>query len=514
MKKLLPILAIVFGHVCSGQSLSVTFDTTEIEIPGAVRPWIAYEDLILAFFETSNPYTSMGELNFYIIDSKEKTQRKIFVPEELQANYIDLYVKNDTVYTTEYWDQNTYYFDFHNYEWVKTRKGDDLIYEDEDYYVTSLNFGEWGGATWFIDKETKMQLVVGITTPVVNKFRGDYYLTTGRNVYQITNPTSLNVSSLPFNYENIALSSYGEWANYAPSSPLKGVKKIFQNTSSSFESDFHIATSFLQGDQLFYLCVDSNELYIGQIKNMKMQKVYAFDNAWRPLRWHDHYRNRIQNNEFQSLQFTTANDQIKGLFIFNSERLQLKLVKNSYRIPILGQAVSTQWFLDNFDFYFKNTDSLYLSTVDSLENEYLATDITPKHKMSTDLKPELDLETPRCYRKIEDSLIVLETQYYYTASNEQVHILHFEWGENRLFETGLRFVPDEQNQSYFALAKKLKMVKTNLIAKFGDPNSDREGLNWMESNWKTEKHTITLHSNKPKGKAGLVTEIELTFYKN
>jgi len=292
------------------------------------------------------------------------------------------------------------------------------------------------------------------------------------------------------------------------------VEVIFEDTTSHWDSEFYIATSFIQDDQLFYLCVDSNELYVGQIENMQMQKVYAFDNTWRPLRWHYHYRNRIQNNEFQSLQFTTANDQIKGLFIFNSEELQVMLVKNSYRIPILGQAVSTQWFHDNFDFYFKNIDSLYLSTVDSLENEYLAIDITPKHKMSTYLKPELDLETPRCYRKIEDSLIVLETQYYCTTSNNKIHIIQFEWDENRLFETGFRFVPDSQNQSYLALSKKLEMVKANLIGKFGDPTSDREGPNWMESKWKTEKYTITLYSNKPQDKDVLVTEIELTFYEN
>lgn len=514
MKILLPILAILLGNICSGQSLNISSDTTEVEIPGDVRPWIAYKDLILAYYETNTPYSSKGELHFYIIDSKDKTKKKIFVPEELQANYIDLYVRNDTVYTTEYWDQKTYYLDFHSYEWVKTKKGYDLIYEDEEYYVTSLDFGEWGGSTWFINKETKNQFEIGVTTPIINLFEGDYYIEPGRTVYRLSDPTELKASDSPYEYEKVVGNLIGEGSFFAPSNSLEGLEVMFQDTTTHWESDFYIATSFIQDDQLYYLCVDSNELYVGQIENMEMRKVYEFDNDLRPLRWHYHYRNRIQNNVFQSLQFTTASDNIHGLFIFKEEELQMKFIKNSYRIPVLGQTASVKWFQDHFEFYYIGIDDLYLSTVDSIENQYSAIDITPRHKMSTYLKPEIDLETPRCYRKIEDSLIVLETQYYYTASNDKIHIIQFEWDENRLFETGFRFVPDEQNESYLALAKKLEMVKTFLIQNFGEPNSDRKGPNWMESNWETEKHTITLHSNKPLDKDGLVTEIELTFYEN
>lgn len=210
MKNLLPILAILLGNVCSGQSLSISSDTTEVEIRGNVRPWIAYKDLILAFYETNNPYSSKGELHFYIIDSKDKTKKKIFVPEELQAFYIDLYVKNDTVYTTEYWNQKTYYFDFQSYEWVKTKKGDDLIYEDEDYYVTSLDFGEWGGSTWFIDKETKSQFEIGVTTPIINLYGGDYYVEAGRTVYRLSDPTELKASDSPYEYEKVVGNLIGE----------------------------------------------------------------------------------------------------------------------------------------------------------------------------------------------------------------------------------------------------------------------------------------------------------------
>lgn len=514
MKKLLPILVILLGHICSAQSFSISIDTTEIEIRGSVKPCIVYKDLILAFYRTSNPYSSIGELHFYIIDSKGKTKKKVFLPEEIQTYYIDLYVKNDTVYTTEYWDQNTYYFDFHNYEWVKTKKEDDLIYEDENYYVTSLDFGEWGGSTWFIDKETRNQFEIGITTPIVNFFEGDYYIQENRAVYKLVDPTDLKLSDSPYDYDNVVGNLIGKGAFFAPSNSLKGLEVIFQDTSSHWESDFYIATSFIQDDQLYYLCVDSNELYIGQIENMEMHKVYEFDNVLRPLRWHYHYRNRIQNNEFQSLQFSTENDHINGLFIFKEDEIHIKFIKNNYRTRILGQTASSKWFRDHFEFYFKNIDKLYLSTVDSIENEYSAIDITPKHKMSTYLKPELELETPKCYRKIQDSLIVLKTEYYYTASNDKVHIIRFEWDENRLFERGFNFVPDEQNKSYLILADKLELVKTYLIGKFGEPNSDREGPNWIESDWETETYTIRLHSSKPQDTNGLVRGIELTFYKN
>ncbi|MDZ7847438.1 MAG: hypothetical protein U5L96_12055 [Owenweeksia sp.] len=219
-----------------------------------VRPWIAYKDLILAFFETSNPYTSKGELHFYIIDSKEKTQRKIFVPEELQANYIDLYVKNDTVYTTEYWDQNTYYFDFHSYEWVKTRKGDDLIYEDEDYYVTSLDFGEWGGCTWFIDKKTQSQFEIGITTPIINYFEGDYFIEAGRTVYRLSDPTDLKRSDSPYGYEKVVGNLIGEGSFFAPSNSLEGLEIMFQDTTSHWEYRFLYRNFIYRDEPIYTIC--------------------------------------------------------------------------------------------------------------------------------------------------------------------------------------------------------------------------------------------------------------------
>ena len=76
-----------------------------------------------------------------------------------------MYIKNDTIFTTEYYNHNTFYLDKNN-NWIETKKGIDLYYDDKDYSVYSLDFGEWGGVTWFKDKQTGTQFEIGATTPV------------------------------------------------------------------------------------------------------------------------------------------------------------------------------------------------------------------------------------------------------------------------------------------------------------------------------------------------------------
>src|SRR5690606_3033429 len=146
---------------CSRQEIDVNHENIQINIPGEPRPWLKHNNKYNCYFEVTNELPFPGNLNFYILDKivkttaqiafdkKGKTTAQIAVPKELQTFYIDLYVKNDTVFTTEYNNQETYFLDETNKKWCKTKKGIDLYYEDDDYSVYSLDFGEWGGVTWF-----------------------------------------------------------------------------------------------------------------------------------------------------------------------------------------------------------------------------------------------------------------------------------------------------------------------------------------------------------------------------
>src|SRR5690606_15694528 len=115
----------------------------------------------------------------------------------------DFYVKNDSLILKPYMDKQSYHFDLKNHTWNKIDKTDDLIFEDENFYVYSLNFGEWGGKTWFKDKKTGIEYVLETTTPLINRIGTTYYLSNSFEVLKIENPLELTKCDNDVTYENI-----------------------------------------------------------------------------------------------------------------------------------------------------------------------------------------------------------------------------------------------------------------------------------------------------------------------
>src|SRR5436190_8559663 len=147
MKTVIQILILIFTTIpCQSQEIKVNYENINIYIPGRPGPWIKFNGKYYCYFVTDNDkFSSRSNNHFYILDKNGEIKSEIDVPKELQATYYDLYIKNDTIFTTEYYDHNTVYLDLPTNTWIKTKKGFDLYYDDEDYSVYSLDFGEWGG---------------------------------------------------------------------------------------------------------------------------------------------------------------------------------------------------------------------------------------------------------------------------------------------------------------------------------------------------------------------------------
>lgn len=202
MKNLIHIIILLFTAAsCQSQELNVSYENIEINIPGSPGPWLKFNENFYCYFKTDNDKFSSGSNHqFYVLDNNGKVKSKIEVPEKLQTFYYDLYIKNDTIFTTEYYNHHTFYLDQTKNTWVETKKGIDLYFEDNDYSVYSLDFGEWGGVTWFENKKTDKQYEIGATSPVINKLNSQYYLTTGISVLKIKDPRELDVSKEHYDY--------------------------------------------------------------------------------------------------------------------------------------------------------------------------------------------------------------------------------------------------------------------------------------------------------------------------
>ena len=147
--------------------IQIQHDTLTIDVKGSLGQIIKFQNNYYCFFDRSNPYSSKSFKDFYILTSGGEIIQKIDVPEKLSSLYYDMHVRNDSIITKEYYDHYTFYLDLEKSEWVEINEVDDLVFEDENYYVTHLGFGEFGSTVWFKDKNTKKEYEFSSTTPSI-----------------------------------------------------------------------------------------------------------------------------------------------------------------------------------------------------------------------------------------------------------------------------------------------------------------------------------------------------------
>ncbi len=507
MKTVIHIIILTFLTTsCQPQKLNVDYKNVEINIPGRPGPWLAYNDNFYCYFKTDNDKFSSGSNHqFYILDKNGQIKSKINVPKKLQTFYYDLYIKNDTIFTTEYYDHNTFYLDQTNDTWVETKKGIDLYYDDKDYSVYSLDFGEWGGVTWFKDKQTGKQFEIGATTPIVNILEDSYYLTAGKSVLKIDNPKNLDNSEEPYVYQKAVLDErFRREGNYS----TNGAETIFEYKNDDyFNPTFSLATSFISNNKLYHLYKDSISTKIGTIENKKLVPFYKFESVIRPFQWHYDTRNPIQNNNFQSVQFRTDKDSVYGIIEINKNDFEVTYFNNIYKERVFGEKKMNNWLVDIFDNYYSNFSALNLNRIDKIEQDINATDITQKHKISTYRLDGRDVNTPRIYRKIESDELRLLTIYYYSQDEKKIELVKFEWEKNRnknqSIEDLVTSMSREEKEETLH-KQKFDWLSYYLKGKLGEPNSYKSKKNGAEQKWTKDNKIVVLEYSQ--------RDVELTIY--
>ncbi len=505
MKNLLQIFILISVIVsCQSQEFDVSYENIEINIQGKPGPWIKLDGKYYCYFKTDNDYYSSGSKHqFYILDKNGKIESKINVPKALQTFYYDLYIKNDTIFTTEYYDHNTFYLDQIKNVWVESKKGSDLYYEDGDYSIYSLDFGEWGGVTWFKNKQTKDQYEIGATTPVINKLNKAYYLTTGNTILRINTPEKLNKSLEPYEYEKAVL---GENYRREGSNSTNGSDIIFEyKIDDFFNPKFSFATSFISNNKLYHIYKDSISTKIGEVINNNLVPVYTFNANIKPFNWYYDSRYPIQNNNYQTVQFKTDSDNIYGIIEISENNINVTTFKNVYHEPVFEETKMKEWFENIFDHYYSSFDNLFLKQIDKIEQNLKATDLTQNHKISHYLLEDKDVQTPRIYRKIEDSGVSLLTMYYYNTKNEKIELIEFDWKNN----TNRRDVINSKSnktKSEFLYKTKFEWISNYLKNKLGEPSSSISESESVEQKW-TKDNLIVRVKYIKRG-------LELRIYKN
>ncbi|WP_300675601.1 hypothetical protein [Soonwooa sp.] len=425
------------------------------------------------------PYSSL-EGKFLKVFELDKLKYEKQIPDSLNTGYIDFFVKNDSILYKKYLDHKTYFLN-DNFEWNRIKSTDDLIYQDKNFYITSLDFGEFGAKTWFKDKKKK-EYQLNIFTAIINKINSQYFLTTSKNIYVIDNPKKLKIVESTERYENYKntnknSNSYPD--TYTP-------KPIF----SIDKKGFYIVTSFVVNNNLYHICREPNSTYIGKIVGNKMEVIQKLSSDIIPFTKYFNYRNRIIDNK-QIVQFNTNDTNFSGIMEIEGNSIHLYYFKNNFKAENLGYSKAKIEFEKKLDFLIANIGKINLTDIENMEKNTIP--INHNMRLLYNGKINQDFLGPKIYKTTEDNYSELHTLYNYNKENI-VEAITFKWNRNIDYENQVKFQDDNSRKK--GENERYDNIKKYLISKFGQLEYSSEMEENKKNKWKVEQKTIELNQGK------------------
>jgi hypothetical protein len=472
-------------------SFSFYQDTIFVDIKGEMTHALKYHNKFYVLFKQSTFKYGGYEKRWLYVFANGEIEKTIDFPENLNITYLDFFVKNDSIILKPYMEKQCYYFNTQDYIWIKINKADDLIFEDEKFYIYSLDFGEWGGKTWFKDKKTGIEYVIEETTPLINKIDTTYYLTNRSIVKKIENPLMINKCDNDVTYENIKKDGkYTYWYG----KPI-GFDIVYEDTTFDYFDYFnfsyqpHIVTSFVYQNELLHIYETNKTTYIAKIENNTIKTIQKIANDFRFYNWTYSYRCKNLNGNNELLKFQTKDEQLFGLMEVIDNNIFIHYFINRFELTpkLQGRAKADSVFINRLNLILSDMDTLQLKDVVLAELKWGSFDITPNYDMrigggswNTD---KYTVETGKSYLIREDSLISNSIDYYATKSNNLVRVVLFEWEETD-FKLSLGKAAKE------TFKKKMIFLESCITQKIGKLIENKSEKNYTEKIWKTSTGLI------------------------
>ena len=480
------------------QKFEVNIDTLNLNLKEICRPAsrvslthaVKYRENYYCFFEEKGLYSFKVETKYFLeVSSKGDILQQIAIPKEIQnANYFDFFIRDNKLIVKTYMNHESFLFDVKKLLWNPISEVDDQVYEDKNYKVTYLDFGEWGEATWFISKETGKEFIIDFEGTIINRLNDSYILTTKNEVREISNPKNLLECSPNFYYNEIEK----EKKQYEYSNSLVGSKEIYKDTISNYyffrKNNKAINTSFLVSNKLFQLYTDSISTYIGKIKDGSLIAVQNLNKKFSVFNWNYSFRGNNLQNDSRFLKFKDDENTF-GFIEIKGNKIDIKYLKHNVdSLQYLG--------LDNFNklltFIKKNIGNLDIEKVKKTENEIgginMKTDRSntshngyyPKEFNSQQIKTKE-------FIKVESNLIAQKTEYLYTPSDNKIKSIFIEWSPTQSYiepEISDFFINDKEEINTAFSIKQNEII--NIISKALnlEPKINKSNKNSIDWFWK------------------------------
>lgn len=423
MKRLLLILfsvSTLSTLIAQETKFVVTRDTITFDIQGDLQEALIVDDKYYCFFQPIFP-TGMAPKKMYIIAGDGTIEHCLdSLPYKFNGLYSDFHLRNDSIlFKTTCRKCNTYIFDKQRLTWGEIAIKDDLVYEDDEFYVTSLDFGEWGGATWFRDKKTGKEYRLSLVSRIINKLGENYFLCFGNRILKIKDPREMH-ECFPGEYYGYTVKNekYYDEVYYK-----QGIETIYSNIPKSpyyprilepNECVTSMQTSFLANEKLYHLLMDSCKLSIAELQNGKLEKIKLIAEDISTYSLSNSYRCSIQKDGSQIIRFGVRGQDLFGLMKIKGDTIAFHYFNNMFkeRLNPRGKEKTDVLFKEFFSSVFSKYNNKNIYEIrDYLVNTNQAIDITG-------VMDDSEIDNSRmAFRIVEDSIFDHQISYIYSKRN-------------------------------------------------------------------------------------------------
>ena len=528
MRRFICFVVLVAAYFASyAQQFRLVEDTVRINASDYISPisefqmkWsVNYKGFYFCIFSTMDLYNySRHNQRLLVFPEGGKNIAEVELPKDFKdGNYGDLFVRHDTLYLRPYHIKDGlggYYFDMDAWQWKPVEVISDVIYDDDRYSVATIDCGEWGSFTWFIEKEgghdgsgvasdsdkskaAVRQYIMPRKLDRIIRKDNVYYLIQGSHVDTLASLNGKAQHCTPGvryedAYDYYFLSKvYGqEWTDVAP------VPTLFSFTGRDGTSDWWpfegktydttISNAVLYNGDIYYLVNDTKKTYVAGMEDGRLVEKLDLGRRYRFFRWVDCYRGVNRSSDYCYLQFAVSKNEYGILEMKDEEVHVCHIIHNQDSLPHIGT--------DNIErrlrFLLNNFDSLHLGRADSVERALRATCYGEFRNLSNRCYPD-EYQTGAherySYYTIIDKKQTLIVDYCVHRSDSLVNGVYFDWTITNCYSCDERSYGDPDN-----IDKKCAEVRQILTRFTGKKPVKSDENNWLT--WKYRNLTIELYN--------------------
>lgn len=472
-----------------GQNFKVYKDTISIDLRNIgnaisevyLSEIIKYEDNYYCILkDNTNAY-------FVKISKSGEKQKFIDLPELIKGyDFGNMFLKNDTFFLKTKFSKLYFCFDLTKSQWHNISKFNEYIFEDSSYIVINKDYGEWGNSTWFEDKKSKKQFVIGVPGTVINKIKNCYYITNKNEIRKIVNPYKLKLCD-----SNCLYNKVGPYNNFRECSYFyEGSEVLYNDTSySSFwgsKLNNYMLTSFVSNNELYSVFSDSNFTYIGKVINKRFVPMLNLGE-------------RYLNDSYDCM--------YRGSNFANNKRI-LPLIKDARTDAVL-EIEDSLVFLHYIQYIEKDTpkyigNDSFAPLINLLSNEKTSITILnivdyEKNTNGMDLNKDIigigsigyfptiynneNFKTKK-FLKTENRYVTQHLFYLYENGNKNLKSIYINWTKTKKYKEKINYITRTKKDSQidFVFKRKQEEIINILTSKLGiNPVKRKKHLIWKSN---------------------------------